>query len=76
MAANSDAVLSTDMQLEQTLPAIFSDRLKALAQRQGISMEEALAQAIRLDEMVLDAKSDDAEVLLVKGGQKFAINFR
>ncbi len=76
MAANSDAALSTDMQLEQTLPAIFSDRLKALAQRQGISMEEALAQAIRLDEMVLDAKSDDAEVLLVKGGQKFAINFR
>jgi hypothetical protein len=76
MAANSDSGLSTDIQLEQALPALFSDRLKALAQRQGISMEDALAQAIRLDEMVLDAKNDNAEVLLVKDGQKFAINFR
>ena len=39
-------------------------------------MEDALAQAIRLDEMVLDAKSEDAEILLVKNGQRFAINFR
>ncbi len=65
-----------DTLLEQALPAIFSERLKALAERQGISMEDALAQAIRLDEMVLDAKSENAEVLLVKNGQRFAINFR
>ncbi len=58
------------------MPAMFSSRLKAIAERQGISMEDALAQAIRLDEVVLDAKSDNAEVLLVKGGQKYAINFR
>jgi hypothetical protein len=76
MAANSDALLSTNAQIEQALPAMFADRLKALADRQGISLEEALAQAIRLDEIVLDAKNDDAEVLLVKDGQKFAINFR
>ncbi len=39
-------------------------------------MEEALAQAIRLDEVVLDAKGDGAEVLLVKGKEQFSINFR
>ena len=76
MAASPDALPSFDNQLEQALPAVFSTRLKALAQRQGISMEDALAQAIRLDEIVLDAKNDNAEVLLVKGRQRFAINFR
>ena len=55
---------------------MFSTRLKALAERQGISMEDALAQAIRLDEVILDAKNDNGEVLVVKGGQKYAINFR
>ena len=55
---------------------MFSTRLKALAERQGISMEDALAQAIRLDEVILDAKSDNGEVLVVKGAQKYAINFR
>ena len=76
MATNADLLPSMDLQIEQALPAVFSDRLKALAERQGISLEEALAQAIRLDEVVLDAKSQDAEVLLVKGGRKFTINFR
>jgi len=76
MVTNAESAPAVDMQLEQALPALFSARLKALAKRQGISMEDALAQAIRLDEVVLDAKGDNAEVLLVKGGQKFAINFR
>lgn len=74
MATNADVVPNVD--LEQALPAMFSTRLKALAERQGISMEDALAQAIRLDEVILDAKSDNGEVLVVKGGQKYAINFR
>lgn len=76
MATNAEAVPNVDLQLEQALPAMFSSRLKALAERQGISMEEALAQAIRLDEVILDAKSDNGEVLVVKGGQRYAINFR
>ena len=76
MATNAEAVLNVDLQLEQALPAMFSTRLKALAERQGISMEDALAQAIRLDEVILDAKSDNGEVLVVKGAQKYAINFR
>ena len=76
MATNAGAAPDMDLQLEQALPAMFSTRLKALAERQGISMEDALGQAIRLDEVILDAKSDNAEVLLVKGGQKYAINFR
>jgi len=76
MATNAEAVSNVDLQIEQALPAMFSTRLKALAERQGISMEEALAQAIRLDEVILDAKSDNGEVLVVKGGQKYAINFR
>ncbi len=76
MATNAEAVSNVDLQLEQALPAMFSTRLKALAERQGISMEDALAQAIRLDEVVLDAKSDNGEVLVVKGAQKYAINFR
>ena len=76
MATNAEAVSNVDLQLEQALPAMFSTRLKALAERQGISMEDALAQAIRLDEVILDAKSDNGEVLVVKGGQKYAINFR
>ena len=75
MATNRKAGI-TDAVLEEALPAIFAERLKALATRQSISMEDALAQAIRLDEIVLDAKSEDAEVLLVKHGQKYAINFR
>ncbi len=76
MATNAEVVSNVDLQLEQALPAMFSTRLKALAERQGISMEDALAQAIRLDEVILDAKSDNGEVLVVKGGQKYAINFR
>jgi len=76
MATNAEAAPNMDVALEQALPAMFSTRLKALADRQGISMEDALAQAIRLDEVVLDAKSANGEVLIVKGGQKFAINFR
>lgn len=76
MATNAEAVSNVDLQLEQALPAMFSTRLKALAERQGISMEDALAQAIRLDEVILDAKSDNGEVLVVKGAQKYAINFR
>ena len=76
MAANAEAMPNFNPQLEQTLPAVFADRLRALADRQGISIEDALAQAIRLDEVVLDAKSNNAEVLLVKNGQTFAINFR
>ncbi len=76
MATNAEAVSNVDLQLEQALPAMFSTRLKALAERQGISMEDALAQAIRLDEVILDAKSDNGEVLVVKGGLKYAINFR
>jgi hypothetical protein len=76
MATNVEAAPSMDLQLEQALPAMFSTRLKALAERQGISMEDALAQAIRLDEVILDAKSENGEVLVVKGGQKYAINFR
>ena len=74
MATNAEVVPNVD--LEQVLPAMFSTRLKALAERQGISMEDALAQAIRLDEVILDAKNDNGEVLVVKGGQKYAINFR
>ncbi len=73
MATNTNM---PDTVLEQFLPAIFSTRLRALAERQGISMEDALAQAIRLDEVVLDAKRDGAEVLLLKDGKKFSINFR
>lgn len=76
MATNAEAISNVDLQLEQALPAMFSTRLKALAERQGISMEDALAQAIRLDEVILDAKSDNGEVLVVKGGHKYAINFR
>lgn len=76
MAANTEVVPNFNPQLEQTLPPVFALRLKALADRQGISIEDALAQAIRLDEVVLDAKGNNAEVLLVKNGQTFAINFR
>lgn len=60
----------------ESLPAIFSTRLAALAQRQGISIEAALAQAIRLDEMVLDTKSRHGQVLLVENGRTFEVNFR
>lgn len=76
MVTNAESAPAVDGQLEQALPALFSSRLKALAKRQGISMQDALVQAIRLDEVVLDAKCDNAEVLLVKGGQKFSINSR
>lgn len=48
MVTNAESAPAVDMQLEQALPALFSARLKALAKRQGISMEDALAQAIRL----------------------------
>jgi hypothetical protein len=55
---------------------MFSTRLAAIARRQGITLEEALAQAIRLDEMVLDTQSRNGKVLLVENGRTFRVDFR
>jgi hypothetical protein len=60
----------------ESLPAMFSTRLAAIALRQGITLEEALAQAIRLDEMVLDTQSRKGKVLLVENGRTFRVDFR
>jgi hypothetical protein len=74
--SSADVKFISDEQLEQSLPAVFAERLKAIAVRQGISMENALAQAILLDEMVLDTQRGNGEVHLLKGGKKFVVNFR
>ncbi len=60
----------------ESLPPMFSTRLAAIARRQGITLEEALAQAIRLDEMVLDTQSRNGKVLLVENGRTFRVDFR
>ena len=70
MSTSSTVKFISDAELEASLPAVFFDRLKAIAERQGISVEAALAQAIRVDEMVLDTKRDHGEVLLVKDGKQ------
>ncbi len=60
----------------ESLAPMFSTRLAAIARRQGITLEEALAQAIRLDEMVLDTQSRNGKVLLVENGRTFRVDFR
>ncbi len=59
-------------------PAIAPDlfeRLQALAEQQGITMDEALGQAVGLSKIVQETKHDpDSEVLIVRNGRRFKID--
>jgi hypothetical protein len=68
---------TANLDLQATIAPDLLARLQALAEKQGISLDDALGQAVGLAEIVQEAKHEpNSDVYIVRNGRRFRVNFQ